>query len=225
MPGCASRNPAYGSVLAAIRRPGSPKATPASGSVNRGMPSTRLPRCSCMSRYIRAKTPGATYFFTVTLLDRRACWLVDHVAVLRECVAATMAQHPFRIDAMVVLPDHLHAIWTLPPDDADFSLRWMLVKRWFTRQLLSRRILDPACAVPRRSSERSLWNRRFWEHQIRDDDDFARHVEYIHFNPVKHGLVMRSADWPYSSFHRFVRDGIVPADWGVHADVDGTFVE
>jgi putative transposase len=178
-----------------------------------------------MSRYIRADTPGATYFFTVTLLDGRSRWLVERVDLLRECLAATKAQHPFRIDAMVVLPDHLHAIWTLPAGDADFSLRWMLVKRRFTRFLLCRRLLDPASAKPRRDSERSLWNRRFWEHQIRDDDDFARHVEYIHFNPVKHGLVGRASDWPHSSFHRFVRNGVVPADWGLGADMQGTFGE
>ncbi|MEJ5989354.1 transposase [Ramlibacter sp. PS3R-8] len=178
-----------------------------------------------MSRYIRANTPGATYFFTVTLLDRQSRWLVDHVPLLRECVAATKADHPFRTDAMVVMPDHLHAIWTLPEQDADFSLRWMLIKRRFTRQLLCRRLLDPASSLPRRGTERSLWQRRFWEHQIRDDDDFARHVEYIHVNPVKHGLVAQARDWPYSSFHRFVRQGVVPADWGLRADVPGAFGE
>jgi putative transposase len=178
-----------------------------------------------MSRYIRANTPGASYFFTVTLLDRQSRCLVDHVSVLRECLAVTKAQHPFHIDAMVVLPDHLHAIWTLPAGDADFSVRWMLVKRRFTRQLLCRRLLDPLSATPRRDSERSLWQRRFWEHQIRDDDDYARHVEYIHFNPVKHGLVACARDWRFSSFHRFVRDGVVPADWGVHVDAPGPFGE
>lgn len=101
-----------------------------------------------MSRYIRANTPGPTYFFTVTLLDRRSPWLVDHAPLLRECLAATKADHPFRIDAMVVLPDHVHAIWTLPEQDADFSLRWMLIKRRFTRQLLCRRLLDPASSLP-----------------------------------------------------------------------------
>ncbi|MCC2635015.1 MAG: transposase like family protein [Ramlibacter sp.] len=178
-----------------------------------------------MSRYIRANAPGATYFFTVTLLDRRSRCLVEHVAVLRECLAATKADHPFRIDAMVVLPDHVHALWTLPAEDADFSLRWMLVKRRFTRELLCRRLLDATSATPRRGCERSLWQRRFWEHQIRDDDDFARHVEYIHFNPVKHGLVARAGDWAYSSLHRYVRQGIVPADWGLRADVPGPFGE
>jgi putative transposase len=200
MPGCASRNPAYGKVIRSWE--------------------THSP---CASLHLDVplhprQHPGGTYFFTVTLLDRRARWLVDHVSLLRDCLAATKAQHPFRIDAMVVLPDHLHAIWTLPVEDADFSLRWMLVKRRFTRELLCRRLLDGASLVPRRGSERSLWNRRFWEHQIRDDDDFARHVEYIHFNPVKHGLVVRAGDWPYSSFHRFVRHGIVAADWGLSAD-------
>ena len=178
-----------------------------------------------MSRYIRANTPGATYFFTLTLQDRKSRWLVDHASLLRECLAVTKIDHPFRIDAMVVMPDHLHAIWTLPEDDADFSLRWMLIKRRFTRQLLCRRLLDPASSAARRGTERSLWQRRFWEHQIRNEDDFARHVEYIHFNPVKHGFVAQARDWPYSSFHRFVRQGVVPADWGLRADVPGPFGE
>jgi putative transposase len=178
-----------------------------------------------MSRYIRANTPGATYFFTVALQDRRGRWLVDHIGLLRECTARTMAQHPFRIDAMVVLPEHLHAIWTLPQDDARFPLRWMLLKRRFTRELLCRRLLDPVCSQARRHSERSLWQRRYWEHQIRDESDYARHVDYIHFKPVKHGLVQRAADWPHSSFHRFVRKGIVPADWGLAAEVPGDFGE
>jgi putative transposase len=178
-----------------------------------------------MSRYIRAQTPGGTYFFTVTLLDRRSRWLVDHASLLRECLAATKAKHPFKIDAIVVLPDHLHAIWTFPEEDADFSLRWRLVKRRFTRALLTRGVLDPATSAPRRGCERSLWQRRFWEHQNRDDDDFARHVEYIHFNPVKHGLVARARDWPYSSFHRLVREGVVAADWGLAVDAPGPFGE
>ena len=167
-----------------------------------------------MARYIRSKTPGATYFFTATLLDRQVGWLVDHVDILRAC-----------IDAIVVLPEHLQAIWTLPPADADFALRWMLVKRRFTRQLLCRRLLDPASTRPRRESERSLWQRRFWEHQIRDEEDYARHVDCIHYNPVKHGWVARAADWPHSSFHRFVREGIVPADWGLANEVPGRFGE
>jgi len=178
-----------------------------------------------MRTYIRAGTAGATYFFTATLQDRSARWLVDHVASLRTCVARVRALHPFVIDAMVVLPDHIHALWTLPAEDADFSLRWRLIKRGFTQHLKQQGVLDNAAVARRGSDERSLWHRRFWEHQVRDEQDFERHVDYIHFNPVKHGWVMRARDWPYSSLHRFVREGRLRADWGISAGIDGQFGE
>ena len=178
-----------------------------------------------MSRYIRAGAAGATYFFTAALQDRSARWLVDHVAVLRACVARTKSLHPFDIDAMVVLPEHLHALWTLPAEDGDFSQRWRLIKRDFTRHLLLAGVLDMAARSSRRPGERNVWQRRFWEHQIRDEEDFARHLDYIHFNPVKHGWVLRARDWPYSSLHRFVRQGLLPADWGISAAVEGQYGE
>ena len=172
-----------------------------------------------MPSYIRAKVPGATYFFTVTLQDRSSRTLVDQVAALRSCFREVRQRHPFHIDAIVILPEHLHALWTLPPGDADFSTRWMLLKQSFTRRI-------PQAAETRGTKgERSLWQRRFWEHQIRDDDDFARHVDYIHFNPVKHGWVLRARDWPYSSLHRFVREGQLGADWGISAAIEGQFGE
>jgi putative transposase len=172
-----------------------------------------------MRRYVRSWTPGATYFFTLTLQERGSRHLVDHVAALRAAFTAVKVRRPFQIDAMVVMPDHLHALWTLPEDDADFATRWMLIKKAFT--------LATASDVPRRGSkgERSLWQRRYWEHQIRDKDDFARHVDYIHFNPVKHGFVQRAGDWPHSSFHRFVADGRIAADWGLAAETTGHFGE
>jgi putative transposase len=178
-----------------------------------------------MSRYIRFPLRGATYFFTVNLQDRGARHLVDHVADLRSCFASVKAAHPFRIEAMVVLPEHLHAIWTMPADDADFSRRWMLVKQAFTRRLQASGLLDESAAVPRAKGRRSLWQNRFWEHQIRDEDDLERHVDYIHFNPVKHGWVLRARDWPYSSLHRYVREGVVGADWGISAAIEGQFGE
>jgi putative transposase len=179
-----------------------------------------------MRRYIRANAAGATFFFTLVLQDRSARHLVDHIAELRECIRVVKKRHPFAIEGMVVLPEHLHAIWRLPPDDADFSLRWMLIKQSFTRKLEEHGALAPAPSTSRsRRGERSVWQRRFWEHQIRDDDDFARHMDYIHFNPVKHGWVLRAADWPYSSLHRLVRDGILPADWGINAAIPGQFGE
>jgi putative transposase len=180
-----------------------------------------------MSQYIRADTPGATYFFTVCLHDRGARWLVDHVAELRACVADVRARHPFHIEAMVVLPEHIHALWRLPVDDGDFATRWMLVKQGFTRRLDAQGLLEgqPARRLRGQSGERSVWQHRFWEHQIRDAEDFARHVDYIHFNPVKHGWVLRASDWPYSSLHRFVREGRLPADWGISAAIEGEFGE
>ena len=179
-----------------------------------------------MRRYIRASTPGATYFFTLTLEDRGARLLVDHIAQLRACMTQVKERHPFDIDAIVVLPEHIHALWTLPADDADFGTRWMLIKQSFTRRLQETGALEAATSSARgRKGERSLWQRRFWEHQIRDEDDFARHIDYIHFNPVKHGWVMRARDWPYSSLHRFIRQGKLPADWGISAAIQGQFGE
>lgn len=164
-----------------------------------------------MGRYIRAAAAGATYFFTLALQDRQSRWLVDHAACLRSCVMAVQARHPFR---------------TMPPDDADFPVRWMSIKQKFTKRLGASGSLDAqASALRGGKGERSLWQRRYWEHQVRDDDDFARHVDYIHFNPVRHGLVQRAADWPHSSFHRYVRQGRLPADWGVAEEVVGPFGE
>jgi putative transposase len=198
---------------------------PRTSSPNRRNPFDAGARCWRMSRYIRARTPGATYFFTVVLQDRSARYLVDHVAELRACFAEVKSKHPFTIDAMVVLPEHLHAIWTLPGQEGDFSTRWMLVKQAFTRRLQAGGQLDGAAAESRSRGRRSLWHNRFWEHQITDEDDFQRHVDYIHFNPVKHGWVMRARDWPYSSLHRYVRAGQLPADWGIDAAIQGDFGE
>jgi putative transposase len=179
-----------------------------------------------MRRYIRSTVPGGTYFFTVNLQDRSQRCLVEHVDVLRDCFRRVRTRHSFTIDAMVVLPEHLHAIWTLPPDDADFPARWMLVKQAFTRKLRESGALTGGANRTRgKAGERSVWQRRYWEHQIRDEEDLGRHIEYIHYNPVKHGWVSKAADWPYSSFHRFVRDGLVPPDWGLAADVQGSFGE
>ncbi len=178
-----------------------------------------------MPRFIRAHTPGATFFFTAVLQDRSSRYLVDHVATLRQCIAEVKARHPFHIDAMVVLPEHIHAVWTLPEDDADYSARWMLLKQGFSRRLHLDEHLGAPAPRPRRKGQRSLWQQRFWEHQIRDDDDFARHVDYIHFNPVKHGWVLRASEWPYSSLHRYVRQGVLPPDWGISAAIGGNFGE
>jgi putative transposase len=163
-----------------------------------------------MTDYRRAVVPGGTYFFTVNIADRGASLLVDHIDLLRDAIRYTRQRHPFVVDAMVVLPEHLHAVWTLPPGDADFPTRWRLIKTQFSRALFQ----DEHRRASRiGKAERGIWQRRYWEHLIRDETDLARHVDYIHWNPVKHGYVERAGDWPYSTFHRFVRDGRLPADW------------
>jgi putative transposase len=175
-----------------------------------------------MPNYRRAFVPGGCWFFTVNLLERRQTLLVDHIATLREAVAKTRQSQPYRIDAFVVLPDHLHAIWTLPPGDADFSTRWRLIKSRFARALPKHERLS---SVRVARNERGIWQRRFWEHLIRDEADYARHVEYCYINPVKHGLVTKVRDWPHSSFHRDVRAGIVAEDWAGDFEQDGAFGE
>jgi putative transposase len=138
--------------------------------------------------------------------------------LLKKTFKAVQTRHPFTIDAIVLLPDHLHCLWTLPPGDSDFSTRWMLIKSTFTRTCY-----DPLQTERRQSEilkrEQNLWQRRFWEHQIRDDEDMIRHADYIHYNPVKHGLVGSPHAWEYSSLHRCVREGIYPPDWGVSQPV------
>jgi len=175
-----------------------------------------------MPDYRRAFIPGGSWFFTVNLLERRKTLLVDHVATLRHAVDATRRSLPFAIDAFVVLPDHLHAIWTLPPGDADFSTRWRLIKTRFARALPRQERLSPVRVA---RNERGIWQRRFWEHLIRDEDDYARHVAYCYINPIKHGLVARVSDWPHSSFHRNVRAGIVPRDRAGDVGMQGAFGE
>jgi REP-associated tyrosine transposase len=175
-----------------------------------------------MPNYRRAFVPGGCWFFTVNLLDRRATLLLDNVEALRDAVRATQQSYPFHIDAMVVLPDHLHAVWTLPPDDADFSVRWRLIKTRFAKAIPPGERLSP---VREARNERGIWQRRFWEHLVRDERDYARHVEYCYINPVKHGFVRRVSDWPHSSFHRDVRAGIFPIDWAGDVDATGEFGE
>lgn len=156
-----------------------------------------------MPSYIRPRIPGASVFFTVALANRSTRTLVDHRDALRDAVRATRAERPFRIDAWVVLPDHLHAVWTLPEGDADYSTRWRLIKTRFSRGLPVGTV-RPSHAV---RQERGIWQRRFWERHIRNERDFATHMQYCWFNPVKHGFVERPEDWPYSSVHRDMQLG------------------
>ena len=171
-----------------------------------------------MVRYRRNIVPGGKYFFTVTVRDRRSRILVEHLVSLRQAFRTTRTERPFTIDAIVILPDHLHAILTLPPGDSDFSGRWRRIKGLLTRDIAS------GCDRAERDQrgEYTLWQRRFWEHTIRDDADFSRHVDYIHYNPVKHGLVAQVRHWPYSSFHRYVRQGWVTEDWEGASDSAAT---
>ena len=162
-----------------------------------------------MVRYRRNFIAGGTYFSTVTLADRTSSALVDHVTALRMAFRIARHERPFTIDAIAILPDHLHAIWTLPSNDSDFSGRWKRIKANFTHRLVAAGV--PVKRHP--NGEYALWQRRFWEHTIRNEIDFERHVDYVHFNPVKHRLVNRASDWPYSSFHLYVRCGVLPADW------------
>ena len=163
-----------------------------------------------MPDYRRVKVPGGTYFFTVAIAERRWSLLTDHMDDLRHAFGVARAARPFTVDAIVVLPDHLHCVWTLPPGDADFPVRWAHIKQTFSRRIPwgERR---RASRIAKR--ERGLWQRRYWEHLIADEDDLKHHVDYIHYNPVKHRHVMKAADWPYSSFNRYVRSGLYPLDW------------
>ncbi|MCE1182700.1 MAG: transposase [Rhodocyclales bacterium] len=164
--------------------------------------------------YRRAFTPGGCFFFTLVTAGRRPILASSAaVATLRQAFQTVRQSRPFEINAAVIMPDHLHCIWTLPPDDGDFATRWRLIKTWFTKHCTPalRSEPDPARAAKR---EQALWQHRYWEHQLRDESDFARHVDYIHYNPVKHGLAASPMDWPYSSFRRYVQAGFYPADWG-----------
>jgi putative transposase len=162
-----------------------------------------------MVLYRRNRVAGGTYFFTVTLYDRGSRVLVEHIDLLRTSFRAAIESRPFSMDTIVILPDHLHALWTLPPGDNDYPGRWRAIKSMFTRGCIKKGI------ILRRNEkgEYDLWQRRYWEHTIRNDLDYARHVDYIHYNPVKHGLVKQVSDWPYSSFHHYVRLGLLDSDW------------
>ena len=137
--------------------------------------------------------------------------LVEGIDALGTAFRNVQARHPFQIEAIVMLPDHLHCVWTLRPDDTDFSTRWSLIKGQFSRAIEKGERISQSRA---KRGERGLWQRRFWEHLIRDQADCNRHVDYVHWNSVRHGWVRRVADWPHSSFHAFRRRGIYPEDWG-----------
>ena len=208
-----------------------------------------------MPNYRRAAISGGTYFFTLVTSRRQKILCHDNFrTALRDAITTTREKMPFAIDAMVLMPDHLHAIWTLPENDHDYSARWSMIKRLVTQRLggvvgahgapyvlPSDGVVGAhgapygdgggdgfvGCAVrtgishgPRVSASRikrregAIWQRRFWEHQVRDQAELNRCLDYLHWNPVKHGIVNKVSDWPYSTFHRFVREGVYAQDWG-----------
>ena len=174
-----------------------------------------------MSRYRRSDTAGGSYFFTVVSYRRQKILCDDIVrTALRDAIEKTHKAHPFNIDAWVLLPDHLHCLWTLPEGDADFSKRWAIIKRHVSL-LCGKQYKRPEWLTESKKKHResTIWQRRYWEHQIRNEDDFNRHVEYIHYNPVKHDLCKQPSQWAYSTFHRYVKEGVYPMNWA-QSEVD-----
>ena len=168
-----------------------------------------------MPNYLRARE-GNTYFFTVVTHQRQPLLCLDQSRmVLREIIEAIGALYPFRVEAWVLLPDHLHCIWTLPEGDRDYSSRWGLIKSQFSKRTRADFHKEALLTDSRkRHRESTIWQRRFWEHQIRDEYDFKTHCDYIHYNPVRHGLVNAPKEWPYSTFYKFVKEGAYSEDWG-----------
>jgi len=150
-----------------------------------------------VSDYRRYYVPGGTWFFTVNLRDRRSHLLTRHIEQLRLATISVKRRRPFHINAWVILPEHMHCIWTLPENDWDFSARWRELKKTFSKSL----------------QMSSIWQPRFWEHMIRDEVDYRNHIDYVYINPLKHGWVRQVAQWPFSTFHRDVREGLYPYDW------------
>lgn len=172
-----------------------------------------------MPNYRRAWHPGGTWFFTVNALQRfQNDVLTRNIDLLREVIRQVRQAHPFLIHGWVVLPEHLHCVVELPPGDSDFPMQWRLIKTGFSKSLPKEESLSP---VRQARGERGIWQRRYWEHLIRDEGDFQAYMDYLHYNPVKHGHVARVCDWPYSTFHRLVATGVYPIDWGGSALGEG----
>jgi putative transposase len=169
-------------------------------------------------RYRRVSITGATYFFTLVTERRRQLFREpEAVALFLEAVEKVRTRHSFALDAFVVLPDHLHALWTMPEGDANFSTRWRLIKEAFTRAYMKTHQAPGRNESRRLKGEQAIWQRRFWEHCVRDDADFARHLDYIHLNPVHHGLTTAPRDWPHSSFRIWVEREVYDETWGSDA--------
>ena len=163
-----------------------------------------------MVNYRRNYIAGGTYFFTVNLYQRKTGLLTQYINELRHAFSVTKKRYPFQIDAIVILPDHLHTLWTLPEDDDNYPQRWRSIKSQFTRSIKAQ-----GCPIKQnKRREHNVWQRRYWEHTIKDNHDLQRHIDYIHYNPVKHGHVSKVNDWKYSSFHQYVANGILDKTWG-----------
>lgn len=170
-------------------------------------------------QYRRAKVEGGTYFFTLVTHNRQKFLCEpENISLLREAFRYVMERHPFKIDAIVILPDHLHCIWNLPEGDSNFSTRWRLIKGYFSHRCDSK-YHGKMTSSRQNKKEQTLWQRRFWEHQIQTEQDFVYHVDYIHYNSVKHRLVNAPSAWKYSSFHCYVRQGIYDINWGANEEI------
>lgn len=163
-----------------------------------------------MPNYRRVWVPGGTYFFTVNLLERRRTLLIDHIGALQESFRVAHAARPFKLLAWVILPDHLHCVWRLPEGNDDNATRWRHIKSHFSRAIPAGERLSERRQA---KAERGIWQRRYWEQLIRDEEHLCRCIDYVHINPQKHGYVASVVDWPHSSFHRYVKAGLLFADW------------
>lgn len=173
-----------------------------------------------MPNYIRNQVKGGCYFFTINCLERKNNRLLtDNISLLKDCVQSVKTKHPFQINAWVVLPEHMHMIMTLPENDADYAMRIRLIKTLFCKNLPKNEMRS---LVREKRHERGIWQRRYWEHTIKDDEDYQKHMDYVHYNPVKHGYVSQVIDWPHSTFHYWVERDIYPKDWvGMDCDIAG----
>jgi putative transposase len=175
-----------------------------------------------MPNFQRQWVPGNTFFFTVALQDRNSHLLVEQIGALRTALSLVNHRHPFGIDAWVVLPDHIHAIWTLPPGDRNYAMRWKRIKTLFSRAIS---LQESSSASRLWKGEHGIWQRRYWSHSVRDLSEYRRCFDYIHLNPLRHGLVTQVKDWPYSTFHRHVEKGVYKPDWCGGKMIEGTFGE
>jgi putative transposase len=173
-------------------------------------------------QYRRAFIPGGSFFFTLVTEWRNPIFAeTENIDTLRHAFRQVKQNRPFNIDGIVVMPDHIHCIWTLPPGDVDYPTRWRLIKTWFTKHCNANFKLSPNPAR-KNKQQQAIWQHRYWEHALRDETDFMRHIEYIHYNPVKHGYVAAPKDWEHSSFHRYVEASVYPLDWGTNeSDFEG----